>query len=204
MRVDSLFAVGIAALLLVAVTVPSAGAHNTSKYTNIPFVVAGACPSVGPASSAKIVSVNGIASLQVVTDDAANGGGEVYCSSPSTGTLPSTTTGTFPEGVLSFNFSTPASGVTWGSYAFYSDFPTTDVDITPVVNGNTVSISATNPTTPGAGVVSLLFYPYAATGTTAKVTMNNFLYNRSKLLFDTTITDESAAGINFCEYAMAP
>ena len=191
----SIAAAAVASLVIVA---PNAESHNSAKYTNVPFVVAGSCPSSDSAVSARIVTINRVATLQVVTDAQGSGGCEVYCSAPGTGTLPSGAAGTFPEGILTFNFSTSSPGVAIGAAAFYADEPTTPIFITPITSANRVSFSVTNPTTPGARVISVLVYAITASGTAA-VSMNNFSYNSSALLFDTTVTDQSSDGINFCD-----
>lgn len=196
-----------AALLSFAVSdalAPQVGAHNTAKYTGIPFVVAGSCPQYDSSVSSKFVTVNKQLQLQSLIDDAGNAGFEIYASSPSSGTLP-TTAGTIPEGILTFNIAgLPSTGFVY-YFVQYSDGSKLPVTNILPVNG-VVTVPANNATNiPGSSVIAVQVYFYTAisSGTFATVTATNFRYNNSVLNLDTTITDQSATGTtvppsNFC------
>lgn len=181
------------AMTTLTLSVPAVFAHNTTKYTNIPFVVAGGCLPLDGCST-QILPINGTAVLHVVNNGISNVGGEIYCSVPSTGTLPAQATGTFPGGTLTFTTSL-TSGVTFPATAFYSNAPTTPVSLTGVVSGNTVSITA-SPTS-GNSVVCLAWAAYPTSGTIV-VNMSNFRYNNAPVLFDTTVTDYGTTAPDWC------
>ena len=204
MKLSKLYSTGLAALIALSASSASAPAHNQAKYTNIPFVVAGSCPQYNSADSgnysAQFVSVNKSLILQVVTNSVAWAGFEIYCSNPGTGTLPGTTTGSYPEGTLTFNFTSTTPVTNWDTFVYYADQPTTTGGANVSVSGNTVSITANSPNiTPGANVVNIQIYPETTGTGPSTVTMSNFRYNNTAVLNDTTVTDQSAAtGNDFC------
>lgn len=198
MKLSKIFSIGLVALTAIAVSTPKVSAHNGLKYTNIPFIIAAACPVNDPAVSSKLVSVNGRLSVVSVIDDDFNSGWEIYCSTPGTGSLPSPTApeGTIPEGTLTFNISGLPSGGSVEGSAVYTDNPAEFVTLAPVVSGSTVTVPVNNPaTTPGSPVIVIQIAPVTASGT-ATVTSSNIRYNNSPVLFDTTATDINNVGVD--------
>lgn len=199
----------ISLMALNVMALPAGLAHNLDKYTNVPFAVAASCPQYdnldGGSYSAQFTTVKGTQTLKVVTDFFGWAGFEVFCSVPTTGTLPNSSSQSFPEGTLTFNYSSTApmnftSDPNSAAYAYYTDNPTSTVQLHPVITANTVTIPINNPGTPGANVISVGFAPGVGTVGSGSATMyfSNFRYNNAPLLIDLTVTDQSSAGINFC------
>lgn len=196
MKLSKIFSVGLLALSVVAVSAPSVMAHNTLKYTNIPFVVPAFCSS----ATASVVSTGGKATVQVSAPSTGFGGWEVYCSVPTSGTLPTTATGTFSQGTLTCNFTSnvtliPTSGPTQncGAWTYVNNAGASEFAVAATtLSGNVMTLSCTNATFPSAPVIAVGFGMSPSTGTIT-ATFNNFRYNNSPLLFDTTVSDSSAA-----------
>ena len=115
MSFPKLLPMALAFLTASIVSSPQVGAHNTAKYTGVPFAVAGSCPQVDPSVSSTFVTVNRQLQLRSVVNDDLGSGFEVYASVPGSGALPATA-GTIPEGVLTFNI----SAVNRFCFLFYS------------------------------------------------------------------------------------
>ena len=108
---------------------------------------------------------------------------------------------TFAQGTLTCSISGLPTGGQIFSQWYFSDGTSNDTLVTPT---NTFSITTTpnGGTAPGATVKALQIFILngsgSPTGVYSTVTMTNFLYNKSTVLLDTTFTDMSASGIDFC------
>lgn len=210
MKLSRIFSIGLVALTALSLSAPNVSAHNTLKYTGIPFIVPGAC-SPGTAS---VVSINRTASVTCTGPTTGFAGWEMFCSSPSTGTLPSTTTGTFAQGTLTCNFTSnttliPFTGSNPGTancegFLQVNNAGTTEyLLVVPTISGNTMTMSCINGTFPSAPVI-VAFFGVGEGPTSVTSTFNNFRYNNAPVLLDATNVDsssaENAAGtFNFCE-----
>ena len=192
------------AIGLMALTVASSSlnieAHNSDKYTNIPFVVAAAC--TGGSATVNYVNQNGALGVRVtngyVEASDSFGGWEVYTSFPGVGSgnsSPSATT-TAPAGTYSFNI----SGLQGSGNQLGCD--TTDSGN----NHNFVMISITNgpvsvtapPPHVGNSISAISFWAMnTTTGVVAPYFVTNFKVNNAALLIDTTHTDINSDATSF-------
>ena len=204
MKSSKVFLLGITALTVLSGSEPNVAARNPAKFTNIPFAVAGMCPQYDSGVSSKVVSSLGQAKIQVVSNGEGDAGFDVYCSNPSSGTLPDTATGTFAEGALTFNIAgLPTAGTLRGNVT-YTDSTQSLFSVAPV--SGVVTIPANNPTIPGSAVIDIKVqvttnggHPPFEGPPYATVTISNLHYKNAALLVDTTVTDQGPEGINFCD-----
>ena len=184
---------GIISFTTVIVSTPDVYARNPARYTNIPFIVTASCPNFDSSASSKYVSTTNGLVIQAVVAGIENAGFEYYCSSPGTGTLPNTSTGSFPTGTMTFNISgLPSTGyIETGVY--YTNGPA--VYAGPSFSTGTVSVPAN---VSGVGNVKAIQIYLGGTSAPTTVTMSNFRYNNVAALADTTVTDQSDSSANYC------
>ena len=183
-------ALSIGLLTVISVSIPTAQAHNSARYANVPFLVPSSCSDAVPGVSSQFISSGGTIKLQVVTSENGGAGGTIYTSIPGTprsNHSPPVTTGTFPQGgQLTFNVSgLPATG---GLIVFvsFADGSNSLPDLS-IVNG-TVSGSITGSSTPGSAVSYIQVIPRGGVSGLTTVTLSNFRYSNQPLLSDTTIS----------------
>lgn len=194
MRLSRAFPIGLAALTACSLLAPTVGAHNTAKYSNVPFVVPGLCGT----ATANFVPLNGaLGLLETVTSNTGLAGFEIYCSSPSTGTLPTTTTGTFSQGNFTCNYTSSVPLVAntnfFGGLLVNNAGTTESTTPIPTVTSNTITLACTNTSFNSAPVIVARMGVESASGVTTTVTFSNFRYNNSPILYDMTVIDSSSA-----------
>lgn len=192
MKSSKIFSAGLLALTALAISMPNGTSHNLSKYTGIPFVIAGACEQ----GSAKWVNRSGAFVLQLYNNyngsNANYTGWEIYTSVPSSGTLPSASTSA-PAGTYTFTISGLPSGGTVTCFSvdgLGNFYPPGDQQVT-VVNGQG-SVVAPPAADAGYPVVQVEFFVTVPAGTNPTLFVSNFHVNGQTILPDTTVTDYSS------------
>ena len=198
MKLANHCSIGLAILTTLALSGPTVSAHNLFKYTNVPFVLAANC---GSTSSAQVISTKGVASIQASNPSLLTGfcGFSMYCSTPTSGTTPTTTTATFPQGTLTCNFTsnTPliSSGLTQncGGFLQVNNAGTTvGIPLNATISGNVMTLTCINGAHPAAPVIAVFLGIGSTTGPVS-ATFSNFRYNNTSVLFDSTQVDSGSA-----------
>ena len=133
MRLSRIASIGLVALTALAVSTPNVAAHNPAKYAGILFVVPVALKQNNPLVSAQLVNVRGIIKLLLHPDNNSNAGFDVFITDP-TAIGPSQITGSFPEGMLTFQISGFPQGATIPFTVYYTDGSESSGDAA-VING---------------------------------------------------------------------
>lgn len=209
MKLSKIFSIGFVALTALSLSAASVSAHNSVKYTNVPFVVAGLCTTGGDvalSSSVNYISQNGKLVLQVnsANQDAPGSGyagWEVFTSFPGVnpGNITPSPTTTAPSGTYSFTLSgLPSSGNTLVVVSLDA-LGNTEQTEGPVSNGP-VSVVAPAADDVGSPIVSVVFWIFNSSGAlTSPYTVSNFTVNNQPLLIDTSHQDmNNSAGFSWC------
>ena len=189
---SKVLSVGLMGLTVVALAVPNTPAHNPYKYTNIPFVVAAACPSMASTASSKFVSSGGQLKLLVNSPPTAFAGFEVFCASPASGRLPINPQGNYGQGAITFNEVGLPAGA--GTVAYVQNyFPNIKVAgiFTQPVNGM-VTMPVRMALSPTA-VLNFVQVYLDVQGT--PIICSNFRFNNQQLLADTTFIDTTPGSV---------